>query len=408
MSQSARSAIIFCAAGSGGHVYAAIATLKAFQVQYPTLAKEVLFVGGTLTMEGENGNQSIEERLCERAGVPFNKIRMGKLQRQFSLNSIRLALLSLVGFWDAWKLLRRVKPKVIAAFGGYVTLPMVILGKLLGAKVILHEQTSSIGLTNKVLQPFVDLVAVTFSTSLPHFNKPAKVVGLPLIPQIHTIKEFDHLYKFLKHENCKLLNEPEYLEKLKWVGSQKGKTPILLMSGGSQGSHFLNEQLKSILPDLLKEMIVILQVGQNEVFRDYEVFKELIPSLPAELAKRCILRKFLFEEYGFLMFTADLFLGRSGAGTVYQVGMKGTRGLFVPIPWVTRNEQYTNAMILAEKAHAAILEQDKCTPPILLEEIRKQIAISLENQKNRSTQDAPLFPEDSDKQLALEIGKLAV
>lgn len=403
-----RSAIVFCAAGSGGHVYAAIATLKAFQSEYPTLAKEILFVGGTLTMEGEVSMKSIEERLCERSGVPFQKIRMGKLQRTFSFNSIRLALLAVVGFWDAWILLRRIKPKVIAAFGGYVTLPIVIIGKLLGAKIVLHEQTSSIGLTNKVLQPFVDIVAVTFSSSLPYFRKQTKVVGLPLLPHIHNIKEYDHLLKFLVHEKVKLLEEPEYLEQLKWIGSQKGKLPILLMSGGSQGSHFLNDQIKAILPELLKEMIVILQVGQNEIYHDFELFKELIPKLPAELSRRCVLRRFLFEEYGFLMHTADLFLGRSGAGTVYQVGMKRTRGLFVPIPWVTKNEQFTNAMVLTEKGFAAILEQSNCTPEILLQEIRKQIEISLTEQKHRTATDVPIFPDDADRQLALEIGKLAV
>ncbi len=402
------SSIVFTAAGSGGHIFAALATLEAFKKKYPTLAKDVLFVGSTLTMEGVKKQLPMEERLCQRMGIPFRKIRMGKLQRTFSMHSLKLLLYIGFGFWDAWKLIREIRPSVIASFGGYVSLPLVIVGKLFGAKVIIHEQTSNIGLTNKLLQPFSDVIAVTFAASQDYFKKPSIVVGSPTMKHIYTIADYEHLLAYIKKEKSKLLDEPDYLLKLKWLADVKKKRQILLMSGGSQGSHFLNEQVKAILPELLRDYIVIMQVGENEWYNDYDALVEYVKTLPTDLAQHCILRKFVYEEYGYLMKSADLFLGRSGANTVYQVGMNGLFGLFVPIPWVTKNEQYHNAMILQEKGLAEVIEQEKCTSVLLLERIQKYMTIQAERKATHTEKIQPVFPLDADARLATEISKLAI
>lgn len=354
-------------------------------------------------MEGEKRQLPMEERLATRMGIPFRKIRMGKLQRQLSLRTFKHMIKVLLGFWDAYRLLRELKPKVIVAFGGYVAFPMVIVGKLLKANIVLHEQTSSIGLTNKLLERYATTVALTFETSLPYFKKSAVVVGSPTMPHIYSISDYDHLVAYLNKEKSRVLEEPEYLIRLKWLSDIKGKIPILLMSGGSQGSHFLNEQMKAILPELLKTTVVIMQVGENEYYDDFKVMTEVVNQLPNDLAQHCIIRRFVFEEYGYLMKIADLFLGRSGANTVYQVGMNMLHGVFVPIPWVTRNEQYTNAMVLKEKGFAEIIEQDECTPQKLLKILQEQLKKS-----EKVVAKEPLFPLDADQKLAREIGRLAV
>lgn len=398
-----QSSIVFTAAGSGGHIFAAIATLKAFQSLYPTLAKELVFVGSNLTMEGEKKQISMEERLTMRLGIPFRKIRMGKLQRQFSLSTMKHLVKVVFGFIDSWKLIRELKPSVIVAFGGYVSLPLVIVGKMFGAKIVLHEQTSNIGLTNKLLQRFATTIAVTFETSRTYFKKQVVVVGSPTMPHMYTINDFDHLLAFMNKEKSRLLEEPEYVERLKSLYEKKGKVSIILMSGGSQGSHFLNEKMQVILPELLKTSIVILQTGENEYYNDFTLLNQYVKTLPHDLSRNCIVRKFVYEEYGYLMKLSDLFIGRSGANSVYQVGMNSLKAIFVPIPWVTRNEQYTNAMILKEKGYAEILEQDSCTPAKLLEVISQSLS-----EKKVEGPELPLFPLDADKKLAQEIGKLAL
>ncbi len=398
------SPIIFTAAGSGGHIFAALATLKAFKKKYPTLARDLLFVGSTLTMEGEKHQLPMEERICMRLGVPFQKIRMGKLQRVFSFRALKNFLMIFVGFYDAFKLIKKIKPSVIAAFGGYVSLPMVVVGKFLKVKTVIHEQTSSIGLTNKILQSFADVIAVTYETSTLHFKKPVLVVGSPTMEHIYAIEDYDHLIAYCNREHSKLLEEKEYLAKLKWLVDMKKKRPVILLSGGSQGSHLLNQQMQAILPQLLEKYVVYLQVGENEWYNDYQVITEYVKTLPVDLAQYCIVRRFMHEEYGFLMRQADLFIGRSGANTVYQVGMNGLYSIFVPIPWVTRNEQYTNALILQEKGMATIIEQDKCTPTVLFDKIEEYFGNYKENKSRKVAQ----FALDADVKLASEISKLAV
>lgn len=398
--------IIFTAAGSGGHIFAAIATLKAFVREYPTLASSVLFVGSTLTMEGEKRQLPMEERICQRLGIPFLKIRMGKLQRQLSLNSFKLAAKVVLGFWDAWKLIRKERPSVIAAFGGYVSLPLVLVGRMFGAKIVLHEQTSNIGLTNKILQRFAQFIGVTYDTSTPYFSVPVTVVGSPTMKHIYTIESFEHLLGYLHKEKSRLLEEPLYLESLQQVLEGKKRRPFILISGGSQGSHFLNEQIRAIMPQLLRHYTVYLQTGENEIYNDYNVMCDYVASLPADLSHHAIIRKFIHEEYGYLLQNADVFIGRSGANTVYQVGMNHTKAIFLPISWVTRNEQYTNAVILRDAGMALILDEKSVTPKDIISAIEQQLA----HTQGSDSKDAVnrIFPQDADSRMAKEIAKLAV
>jgi UDP-N-acetylglucosamine--N-acetylmuramyl-(pentapeptide) pyrophosphoryl-undecaprenol N-acetylglucosamine transferase len=395
--------IVFTAAGSGGHIFAAIATLKAFQKQYPSLAKEVIFIGSNIAMEGEKHKAPMEERICNRLGIPFRKIRMGKVQRQFSLRSIKLFLKIIIGFIDAYKLLRELRPSVIAAFGGYVSFPLVIVGKLLGVKIVLHEQTSSIGLTNKLLQPFADFIGVSFDTSVQHFKKPVTVVGSPTMEHMYAIQDYAHLAAYIQREESQLLAEPLYLEKLQWLLQERKKRKLIMMNGGSQGSHFLNTQIKAILPELLKDHMIIMQTGENEWYNDYQQITDYVASLPTELSQYCVVRKFMYEEFGFLMKNVDLFIARSGANTVYQAGMNHVPSIFVPIPWVTQNEQYMNAAILRDKGLAVIINQDECTPALLMKTINDALA-----SKGITDAEVPVFALDADKKLAKEVAILAV
>jgi UDP-N-acetylglucosamine--N-acetylmuramyl-(pentapeptide) pyrophosphoryl-undecaprenol N-acetylglucosamine transferase len=267
----------------------------------------------------------------------------------------------------------------------------------------LHEQTSSIGLTNKLLQGLANFIGVTFDASVPYFKKPVTVVGSPTMVHIYSINTFDELQDYLKKEKSKLLEDQPYLGKLAWIEKEKKHRKVILMSGGSQGSHFLNEKLKEILPELLAKRIVIVQLGENEWYNDYQVWSDYVATLPSDLAQYCVIRKFVYEEYGYLMKQADLFVARSGANTVYQAGMNGLFSIFVPIPWVTKNEQFTNAVILRDKGFATIIDQANCTPKRLLDEINEELDANKTGNKGTI-----VFPHDADQRLATAISVLAI
>lgn len=163
--------IAFVAAGSGGHIQSALAVLEHLSGRYPEITKKSVFVGSNLNMEGEVKKVSLEESLCQRMGIPFVKMRSGKFQRQFALSTLRLLGGVILGFIDAWKFFSQHKPKLIVSFGGYSSLPMGIVAWLRGVKLIIHEQTTSVGLTNRILMKIADVSAISYKQSEPFLNE---------------------------------------------------------------------------------------------------------------------------------------------------------------------------------------------------------------------------------------------
>src|SRR5690606_13393634 len=110
----------------------------------------------------------------------------------------------------------------------------------------------------------------------------------------------------------------------------------LYISGGGQGSHVINLTIRDILPTLLQEYQIILQTGDNQVHRDYEVLYRDWKGLSNNLRDRLFVTKFIDEKnIGSVFNATSLFVGRSGANTVYELGALGIPAILIPIPWVT-------------------------------------------------------------------------
>lgn len=389
--------VIFTTGGSGGHIQTALAVLAST----PKLKPITLFVGSTRTMEGEKAKISLEQELCQRMGIDFVAIRSGKLQRSFSLRSIELLLGVPAGFFDALKLLNRVKPQLVVSFGGYVSLPVVVAAYFKRIPTFIHEQTTCVGLANKMASKFANKILISYPQSKQFF--PAhKVVftGSPTQPHIASpkisIKKAD----------------PKILKKIKLLAKQQDQFPIITVYGGSQGSHLLNQNIKPVLSKLLENYQLIIQTGDNQIFNDYSQFKNLINELKPEYQERIYLTKFLYEELGYVNSITDISISRAGANRVYELGMSQVPSLLVPIPWVTNNEQYKNSKILADLGLGKILEEKSITPIVLFNEInqffrsddqfsRKNVN-KLKEDKNFKQKIKELFPADADK----KIGKM--
>lgn len=382
--------IAFVAAGSGGHIQSALAVLEYVQQADPEMFKRCVFVGSNLNMEGELKKKSLEQILCERMGVPFYMVRGGKLQRQLSFRSIKLFFGILYGFLDAFRFFRLHKPEVVIAFGGYSSLPMGIMARLFKKKLIIHEQTTSIGLTNNILQRFANVSAISYANSKLYFNKAKNLImtGSPSREYIFNVRTYKELEKYLQKNNLPLREDKHYMQYLSRLEHVKGKEPILLIVGGSQGSHMINETVSKCLKELAEEYYVYIQTGDNQVLNDFEMLNKVRDDLPVKLQQKIIIRKFIFEEMGLLYRLADIFLGRSGANTVYEMGMMNISSIFVPIPWVTKNEQFTNAKILKDLGVADIINQENFTPQSLLFAVHNTSRLKKLNEEDRQK----LFP----------------
>ena len=346
--------IVVTGGGSGGHISACLSIIKELEKRYELDDSNFLYIGGDLGMEGEEYGHSLEQQILK--GEDFNKkfIRAGKLQRTFSLRSIKLMFRTFLGFIDSRKILGKFRPDIIISTGGFVTVPVCLIGKSLKSKVYLHEQTSAIGLANKIVGKVADKIFLAFQDSSSYFPEDKTILTGNLV----------------REDIFQKTAEGELKDILERFVKNRNKYPIIYISGGGLGSHSINEVSLACLKILAINYQIVLQTGDNTVYNDYSVIKKEIDKYPKDMRDRILLTKFIGKkDIGCLLNNTDLYVGRAGANTVYELGLLQIPSIFIPISWVTHNEQYKNAQILVNYGLATILNEDEMKKDTFLDTI---------------------------------------
>jgi len=369
---------------TGGHLAPALAVISELQKRSLPAGRqgdwEIYYLGRKTAME-ESNTSSVESRVIPTLGVEFIPISTGRLQRRFTRYTIPSLLRIPLGFFQALVQLRRIKPDVICSFGGYVSVPVVVVGKLLRIPILTHEQTVVFGLASKINSFFADKVAVSFKESLAHFPK-SKVVltGNPIREEI---------FQFQK---------PSWFQPP--VSNFQFRT--IYITGGNQGSSVINSAVLEILPKLLEKFIVIHQCGDF----DYGFVDETTATLGQRLKERYFLSNFVsHDEIGWVLSSANLIISRAGINTVCEIAILGRPAIFIPIPWSFQDEQAKNAKMLVEAGIAEILPQSQLSGKTLLEKI-SQMMENLEKYQKNAQKAKSLITLDGGKRLVDEIVSL--
>jgi UDP-N-acetylglucosamine--N-acetylmuramyl-(pentapeptide) pyrophosphoryl-undecaprenol N-acetylglucosamine transferase len=378
--------LVVTGGGSGGHISTASAIISALRKNYEINNNNFLYIGGDLGMTNEKPGNSLEQKIF--ANESFNKkyIRAGKLQRNFSAHTIFLLLRTFLGFIDSYKILKDFKPDIVLSTGGFVSVPVCLTAKMLGSKIYLHEQTAVVGLSNKIVSKYCEKIFVAFPSSKKYFPKEKTIhTGNLIRPEI--------FYKSGKGKTTESLKKMFILQE---------DLPIVYISGGSLGSHIINRTVKEALPSLLQDFQIILQTGDNKEFRDYELLVKEKKKLSPNLQDRFLPIKYIGnKEIGFVLNNIDFFVGRSGANTVYEMGVLQIPSIFIPIPWVTHNEQEENAKILERLGLAKILNEGELTPENLVLKMRR----FYEKEKNYNPSEIEkIFVRNAQEKILKEIG----
>lgn len=345
--------IIIC----GGHLTPALAVIEELKnpsaISHKPLA--ILFIGRKHSMEGDSA-VSQEYKIITRMGIPFISLAAGRLQRKFTRYTIPSLLKIPVGFFQALWWVGKFKPDIILSFGGYLAVPVVIAGWLWQVPTVSHEQTTVSGLANKIIAYFAQKICVSWPQSADHFPKKKVVLtGNPIRREIFKINK----------------NSPYPIPDTLY--------PVIYITGGSLGSHVINETVVKCLPELLEKYIVIHQCGDSEKYNDYEKLKSASRRIKAELQEKYKFTQYVGpEDIGWVFNKADLVIGRAGANTVTELAALGKPAILIPIPWVGNSEQLKNAEVLANIGAAVILPQDKLNG----EELKKQIDSMFDDFKN--------------------------
>ncbi len=134
--------------------------------------------------------------------------------------------------------------------------------------------------------------------------------------------------------------------------------PVIYITGGSLGSHSINQLIKQILPTLLKKYIVIHQVGDTKEYQDFENLISLQLKLPKILQKNYFPQKFFFDDQiGYIYSLADIVISRAGANTFFELLALHKPTIFIPLPWSAGGEQELHAKIFKRAGVGEIFYQ---------------------------------------------------
>ena len=340
---------IFCGGGSGGHVMPAL-----------TLYKYIKKIHNDATFISIGSYKGIERELFTKEGLNYYSISTGKLRRYFSWDNFLDLLRVLKGTFEAFFLLLKwsKKDSVVIATGGFVTVPVVFAAWLQRKRIIVHEQTTRVGLANRICSYFASDIIVTFEESLKFFpSAKVKHLGYPLREEI--------------------LEEELRARKIKDITIANIDRPILFLTGGGNGSQLLNDSLAQIMPEIEKDFFIVHQCGKT--------FEE-------ELIKR---ETDHYKVFGFvgseiidLMKMAKVIISRAGAGTVVELTALGKPSIFIPLKIAQKNEQYHNAMSAQAKLGSIVIEEDELTGERLLNAIKEVQSLDKKSGvKSNPTQD---------------------
>jgi len=362
---------------TGTHFTPAVAVAEELQ---KFAGVKLIYVGRKSTLEGDK-TPSIESKLLPTLGVKFIPIIAGRIQRVLTPYTIPSLFKIPIGFIQALYIILSEKPDVILSFGGYVAVPIVIVGWLFSIPIIIHEQTMVSGLANKISSLFADKIAVSFEQDV---FKGEKVIltGNPIRCEIIEISRGVKL----THPRC---------------GLDGLEVPTILVMGGNQGSHVINLAVEEVLNKLTKLAYVIHATGDNK-YGDFERLERLGRSGKlGRFRERYLVKKWIGKGYGAILKKVDLVISRAGINTLTELAYLGKPALVIPIPYLYQDEQARNAKFFASLGLTKILPQSKLSGETLFQAIKLMLA-DLSRLKVKAKAAKKIVIPDSAKRLALE------
>jgi len=325
---------------TGGHPAPALAVIDYALSREEFINLNFIFVGRKFNNLREK-TFSFEYKEISDRKIPFYNLNAGRVTRLFSVNSFRNVLHIPFGFFNAWRILLKTKPDRVLTFGGYLALPIAYVAKVMGIPVFIHEQTIAPGIATQKISKLAKKVFLSFPDSQKNLPIEKCIVTGNLVREaVFEKKELPFL----------ILKD----------------TPVLYITGGSLGSHSLNQHIQSILPQLIKFFFVIHQAGNISEFQDYEKLKDVRASLPQDQKNRYIILDHIPAKYiGSIFAATDILVSRSGANTVTELVALKKPAVLVPLPWSARNEQGLQAQMLQKAGVAKVFEQNKKSSELL-------------------------------------------
>ncbi len=333
--------ILFACGGTAGHINPALAVAAYIKGRHPQA--DIRIAGNPKGMEA---------RLVPQAGFPFLPIEIMGFQRQLNWFNIKYNFRSIGCFMLSGSrsrtLIRNFDPDVIVGTGGYVSGPILYQGAKMGYKTVAHEQNAFPGVTTKMLAKHVDSMLLAVEEAKRHLapRNDYVITGNPIRGEI----------VFANREEAR-----------KALGV--GKEQICILSfGGSLGARCINEAVSGLIAADYRDPHIhhIHATGRYGV----ELFPRLLQQegVNYEGNPRLDIREYI-DNMPLCLAAADLVICRAGAITLSELEAAGRASILIPSPNVAENHQYHNAMVLADKQAAVVIEEKNLTPKLLAQTV---------------------------------------
>ncbi len=304
--------ILFTGGGTAGHVTPNIA-----------LIEETRKRGWLCSYIGSASG--IEHEMVSALDIPFHGIASGKLRRYFSWQNFIDPLFVIWGFLQSLVVCLREQPDLVFSKGGFVSVPVVAAAWLLRIPVISHESDVSPGLANRLAYPFCRTICITFEETASYLpDGKVFIAGTPV-------------------RSALLNGDAEHGRR--YLGFDGGKD-VLLVFGGSLGARVINDQVRSVLPELLEDFDIVHVTGAGNVDETLA-------------CAGYVQKEFIREEFGDVLAASSLVISRAGANSLYELFVTRKPHLLVPLTLAaSRGDQIDNANIFEARGFSRVIRED--------------------------------------------------
>ena len=321
--------LIVSGGGTGGHIFPAIAIADAFKRRHPDA--EILFVGAKGKMEMER---------VPKAGYPIEGLWISGFKRELSLDNLSFPFKLISSLCKAKKILKKFKPDMVVGVGGFASGPIMRKATKLHIPVVIQEQNSFPGVTNKIVAPKAARICVAYENMEKWFPKDKIVLtGNPL-------------------RNNVVSTEGKHDEGARFFGLDPQK-PIILLVGGSQGALGINKGISAKLA-MFKD-VDYQMIWQTGKFYVEQAQKEVDELGLGERVKPVV----FIDRMDLAYASADVVISRAGAMSISELSLVGKAVVFVPLPTAAEDHQTKNAMSLVEKDAAMIVKNDETSEKLI-------------------------------------------
>ncbi len=315
--------IIISGGGTGGHVFPAISIANELKRMDGNI--EILFVGALGRMEMER---------VPAAGYNIEGLPVRGFQRKQIYKNIMVLYYLMVSMIMAGRIIRKFRPDVVVGVGGYASGPVVRIASMKGIPVLIQEQNSYAGVTNRLLAKRADRICVAYEGMESYFPSGKLIItGNPVRQEIADISG--------KRE-----------EALSWFGIE-GNKKVILVLGGSLGAASLNNGVSRNIEKFRENGIALIwQTGPRGFANSLELLNKTG-------SKDIYVYEFI-SRMDLAYAISDVVISRAGAGTISELAVTGKASILVPSPNVAEDHQTRNAMSLVNRNAALLVKDHEC------------------------------------------------